>query len=454
MLLDFVDLKLNNSSSMYQSLYEQIKTAVHNGKIKSGERLPSIREASKQLDVSRTTVENAYMKLCIEGVAESLPQRGYYICKPISRAERKLLTDNKASENIKYDFSTQKVDPCAADADSWKRQVRGALRDFEELTSYGDPQGELCLRSVLATYAYKARGVRCAEGNIVIGAGIGPLLGILCGLIGRNVKVGIENGKFSQAEQIFSDYEIEFCNLPYDGNGATIEGLEQNKPDVLFLLPSALGKISIPSLSKRRNEFLKWINDNPNRLIIEDDYNGELRYTARSVSAFQGKCTENTVYIGSFSKLLLPSVRIAYMVLPDNLAKAYNQRKRHYNQTCGKIEQLALKSYIESGELEKHLRRLRKLYYEKSCYFCKVINEKISAVREITLYETSLMINLKLDFDMPSQEICDFALKKGIKLIKTEEHGTVGLCFAGIAEEDINPSITALNECLTMLKKV
>lgn len=443
MLLDFINLK-SGSGAMYLRLYSQINAAVQNGSVKKGERLPSIREAAAQLGISRTTVENAYIRLCIEGIAESSPQRGYFICGT-ARQTKKSAELPKSENNFLYDFSGRSIDSAAADISFWKKTVREVLRNTGELLSYGDPQGEEGLRSALASYSYKARGVRTNPENIVIGAGVGPLLNILCGLIGKENTVGLENGGFEQARLIFSDYGIEALTLPSDKNGAKTEALKKSGVNILMLLPSALSKISVTGLASRRSGFVKWAQEQESRLIIEDDYNGELRYTARSVTAFQGKCPESTVYIGSFSKLLLPSVRIAYMVLPDRLVPRFSERRGIYNQTCGKTEQIALKNYIETGELEKHLRRLRKLYYAKSQYLCRSIKE-IIPFAEITLYESSITAEIDIKTDAESGDICAAAAVKGIKLIPAGKRGSVRLCFAGISDRDIIPALQKLKK--------
>ena len=334
----------------------------------------------------------------------------------------------------------------AAELDFWRRSVRQVLRDTAALVSYGDPQGEPELRRALAAYSYKARGVRTAPENIVIGAGIGPLLNILCGLTGRERLVGMESG-FEQAERIFSDYGINTFPLDGDLNGARTDSLKKSGADTLFLLPSALSKISVTGISARRGDFVKWAREDEHRLIIEDDYNGELRYTARSVSAFQGKCPESTVYIGSFSKLLLPSVRIAYMALPDRLVPEFYARRGVYNQTCGKTEQIALRCYIESGELEKHLRRLRKLYYAKSRLFCRAAAEVFDDA-EITLYESSITAELSLKTGAAAEKIFAAAEKNGIRLKESGNGGKIRMCFAGIEDGDILPALKKLRESI------
>ena len=307
MVFDFAELNNVSRGGLYLALYEKIKQATECGAVLKGEKLPSVREAAKSLGVSRTTVENAYTRLCIEGLAESVPQKGYFITGKKSLEHKEIKTEDKENK-ILYDFSSRRVDTKSSDTEIWKKMVRKVLWDSGELTSYGDIQGELGLREILSSYAYKARGVRTTPDNIVIGAGVGPLLNILCGILGRDIKVGIENDGFSTAESIFDDYGIECEKLKSDKNGAITKELFEKKIDVFFSLPSALSKISVNGISQRRNEYVDWVNDVENRLIVEDDYNGELRYTARTLPAFQGKVPQKCVYIGSFSKLLLPSV--------------------------------------------------------------------------------------------------------------------------------------------------
>lgn len=445
MIFDFAELEMKNRGELYFTLYCKIKEASQCGVLKKGEKLPSVREAAKQLGVSRTTVENAYTRLCIEGIAESRPQRGYFITGN-KAAVLKNIEPEKSQDNTEFDFSSRNVDTLAVDTELWKRTMRAVLWDSSELTSYGERQGELKLREALSEYSYKARGVKTTAENIVIGAGVGPLLNILCGLTGRAITVGIENGGFAEAEQVFDDYGINTVLLESDSNGATVKSLYENDIDVLLLLPSALSKISVSALNNRRNEFIKWVKDGK-RLIIEDDYNGELRYTARTVTSFQGKASENTVYIGSFSKLLLPSVRIAYMVLPDYLAERFRNRKSGYNQTCGKVEQLALAEYIQKGALEKQLRKLRRIYYNKSQLLCREIEENIPDSR-VKLYESSLIAELITDIPVSSETICKVAQKNGIRLIKHSEQGVVRLCFAGINQEKIPQAVKKLADIL------
>lgn len=447
MLLDFINLNKKEEGSLYLQLYEAIRQAVINGTLKKGERLPSLRETASQLGVSRTTVETAYTRLCIEGIAESSPQRGYFISETF-RAEAVPQRETPKTDNIIYDFSSRRIDTKYSDTELWKKLVRRVLQDSGELTTYGELQGEYVLRKALADYSYKSRGVRTCAENIVVGAGVGPLLNILCGVLGRDITVGIENGGFTTAESIFSDYGIRFTKLESDNSGAKPKAINESGIDTLFLLPSALSKISLSAVAARRKFFSEWVNLADDRIIIEDDYNGELRYTARSLSAFQGKEPEKCIYIGSFSKLLLPSVRIAYMVLPDNLAEKLRRRVGGYNQTCGKIEQLALCEYITSGGLEKHLKKLRRIYYNKSKLLLKEIYDNIKGLKSAELYESSLTVELRFKCGENGEEIAQKALKKGVRVMPCYGEKAIRLCFAGISEEDIPSAVRVLLEVL------
>ncbi len=445
MLFDFIELKGNDN--LYIELYEKIRSAISDNIIKVGEKLPSVREAASQLNVSRTTVENAYSKLCIEGFVESYPQKGYFVIDNHTKVRLNDSLKNETLPNIEYDFSSRRIDTENADIKTWKKTVRQTLLYNEELTSYGDSQGEYRLRKALSEYSYKARGVKANPENIVIAAGIGPLLNILCGLLGRNVKVGFSSDGFEKAENLFCDYGISTHLLESDISGATLKAVTKNDIDVLFLTPSSLSKISRNALSKRRSEYSLWANKSENRWIIEDDYNGELRFTARSIPAFQGTSPQKTVYIGSFSKLLLPSVRLAFMVLPDFLAEKFKSRKSDFNQTCGKIDQLSLTSYIKSGNLEKHLRRLRRLYYAKSKVLLEEL-EKNFPESEKVLFESLLTVRVFFGLPFSSKELTDKLLENKICVIENKYKGSIDLCFSGIRTEEIEKAITKIKEVI------
>lgn len=455
MVYDFIQLDRSGSEPLWQQLYEGLCRAIRSGKLPAGEKLSSIRQACSELSVSRTTVETAYGRLCMEGLAESRPQSGYMIRSQLPQPH---ICSPAPKWKPRYDFGTSSIDPQAADLEAWKKLMRAVLGDSRILTSYGDPQGEAYLREQLSQYTFRARGVKANSDCIFIGAGVGPLLQLLCPLFPGRPPVILESPGFFQAEQIFKDYGFPlevpgFMDTRYES-----PELPQFQSAIAAELPSLRPKMSPAAAALRRSQLTAWVRAQPGRYILEDDYNGELRYKTRTLPAFQGSCPEKTIYLGSFSKLLIPSVRIAYMVLPRELAEKAGQRVRMLNQTAGKTEQLALAEYIRTGLLEKHLRRLRRLNSRKSQILLSSLKSILGEKAEYTLYETHLAVVLTLHQPADPEHLCALARETGIDCHPSpgyfEHLPQITLGFSGIREEEILPGIKALgNAWKTALSK-
>ena len=445
MLYDFIQLDRSKASPLWLQLYEGLRQAIQSGKLSPGEKLASIRQTCNELSVSRTTVETAYGRLCMEGLAESQPQSGYRVRSALPQPS---IAPVHPLWKPRYDFGTSSIDPQAADLETWKKLMRAVLGDSRILTSYGDPQGEPYLREQLSRYAFRARGVKAGPDCIFIGAGVGPLLHLLCPLFPEKPPVFLESPGFSQAEQIFLDY-----GFPIEVPGAMDRkygspSLPESGCCIAAELPSLRPKMTSSAAALRRSQLSSWVQARPGRYILEDDYNGELRYKTRTLPAFQGSCPEKTIYLGSFSKLLIPSVRIAYMVLPPDLAEKARQRLQTLNQTAGKTEQLALAEYIRLGLLEKHLRRLRRLNARKSQALLSALEEVFGNRADYTLYETHLAVVMTLKKQADPAHLCDLARDAGIRCHPSpgyfEACSQITLGFSGIREEEILPGIIAL----------
>ena len=447
MLYDFIQLDRSKASPLWLQLYEGLRQAIQTGKLSPGEKLASIRQTCNELSVSRTTVETAYGRLCMEGLAESQPQSGYRVRSALPQPS---IAPVHPLWKPRYDFGTSSIDPQAADLENWKKLMRAVLGDSRILTSYGDPQGEPYLREQLSRYAFRARGVKAGPDCIFIGAGVGPLLQLLCPLFPEKPPVFLESPGFSQAEQIFRDY-----GFPIEVPGAMDRkygspSLPESGCCIAAELPSLRPKMTSSAAALRRSQLSSWVQARPGRYILEDDYNGELRYKTRTLPAFQGSCPEKTIYLGSFSKLLIPSVRIAYMVLPPDLAEKARQRLQTLNQTAGKTEQLALAEYIRLGLLEKHLRRLRRLNARKSQALLSALEEVFGSRADNTLYETHLAVVMTLKKQTDPAHLCDLARDAGIRCHPSpgyfETCSQITLGFSGIREEEILSGIIALGK--------
>ncbi len=455
MIYEPIFLNENSKEPMYRQLYDSIRERICAGCPAVGEKMPSIRRISEELGVSRTTVEQAYAQLCVEGYLVSRPQSGYYVEAAVlesNAAPASDMPDDEPETPVKYDFGSRYVDSRSSDLDLWRKYVRAALSREETVASYGHYQGEPALRRQLARFGSLLRGVNATPDRIVIGAGVQPLLSLICGLLGERAgRVGIEYPCFPHAERVFRDFRLNITELGHDRYGVLPEELYDSGANVLYLNPSNTESMGRPMPVSRRAELLGWA-ESTNGLIIEDDYNGALRFRSHPVPAMQGMGDgSRVIYLGSFSKLLMPSVRISYMALPPDLAELYRSRGASYNQTSSKTEQLALAEYIRDGHIEKRLRRLRKIYSEKSERLLSLLRETFGASAKIRLAETALCAELAFISDRNSQELAAMTLADGVRVIPMNtDDGSVKLrlSFAGIPSEDMPEGVRLLHEII------
>lgn len=458
--------KLNKSSTipLYRQLYEHLKREIVSGLLKKDARLPSIRKLSEYLDLSRTTVEAAYQQLVAEGYIFSKPQAGYYVnaledSRYGKRTSSFYSTQKEEIQEpvIRYDFKSDRLDKDSFDFMLWKRYINKALEEKDRFLTYGFAQGEYELRREITRYVHESRGVICVPSQIVIGAGVQSLLNIICGLLRtESNNIGFEEPGFRQARQVFRDHGFLITPISLNKDGIDVRELSQSKAGAVYVSPSHQFPMGSTMPINKRIQLLNWAHDN-RTLIIEDDYDSELRYYGRPIPSLQGLDQgNNVIYLGTFSKLLLPSLRISFMVLPPGLLALYEERKNQYNQTSSKIEQLALARFMKDGQLERQIRRLRKIYARKNQVLTEAIDRIMKEQARIIGGESGLYILLEIAALATSEELAARALTEGIRVMPVSNYFMEGkqnyrpqvlLSFAGIPLEDIKPAVELLNKC-------
>ncbi len=421
---------------LYMQIYDYYKDLIECGKLQEGTRLPSIRRCAKERNVSKTTVEQGYMCLCDDGYILPKSQSGYYVAKRGNATKKPEIKSEMSNQKpiILYDFASSGVDGESFNMDIWRRYVKSALRQNERLLFYGEPQGEYDLRQEIAKYARETRNCVCTEENIVIGAGVQTLLNILCPLIKDKKTVFFDNLSYRQGTAIFNDY------------GFKVNG-DREKSNILYVSPSYSTRWGDVMSVKERFDLTEYARTK-NKLIIEDDYGSEFRYFNRPTPSLQGlDGGENIVYLGTFSKLLLPSIRISFMILPQKLTELYRKKKDLYNQTVSKADQMALCSYIRDGHLNSQIRKSRKIYAQKSKILTDLLVEIFGADIVVLKTNSPLYVRCRFNIKMTTKELCEAAEKSGILLIPANTESKmpeIAFSVATVGQNDLSKAVELL----------
>lgn len=428
------------SRKLYIQIYDYYKNLIESEKMSEGERLPSIRRCAEERGVSKTTAEQAYLCLCDDGYIVPKSQSGYYVSKRGSLLKKQEIKPNSKSEKneIIYDFSSAGVDEEVFDMNIWRRYVKSALRQTERLLFYGEPQGEPDLRREIAAYARETRNCVCNEENIVIGAGVQTLLNILCPIVKSKKSVCFDDLSYKQGTAVFRDYGFKITDNRVNGN-------------ILYTSPSYSTRWGDTMSVAERFELVDFARQN-SKLIIEDDYGSEFRYFNRPTPSLQGlDGGENVVYLGTFSKLLLPSIRISFMILPTRLLVEYKRKASLYNQTVSKADQIALCSYIRDGHLYSQIRKSRKMYAQKSKLLSDLIIEKFGEKAELLKTNSPLYVRCIFNVGLSTDEFIEKAHENGIKLISVEENevqAEIAFSVSSISAASLENSIKSLFSCI------
>ncbi len=447
MLLTFYTDKETNKT-IYMQLYEYLKDEIIKNNIKDGEKLPSIREASKMLKLSKTTIENAYFQLLTEGYIENKPRKGYYV---IHLSDFQIKSEIKESNNtfkninLKLEekhFKNEDVDHSTFEVKDWKKIYSRVLFTREkELYSSSDYQGEYELRKEISEFTNLARGANSSPEQIVIGAGVQYLIGILAGIIREDYNnAAVESPGYEKARYIFEDYSFNTTEIPVRDDGLNTEMLYKSNADVVYISPSHQFPTGSLMPIKKRLQLLNWAKEEKS-FIVEDDYDSLIRHESKPVPCLQGlDKNDRVVYLGSFSKILLPSLRISYMILPVRLLEKYNEIKNRYTQTSSKIEQMALEIYIKEGYLQKHLNKIKRIYKKKinliQEYIKNFQGNKVEVLSADSGLHIVLEIKTKISPDSLRKEFEDKNIF--IRIIETKKSSyIISLSYSGLDFEDI-----------------
>jgi len=464
-----ISLHLDNNrhEPLYIQLYQYFREEITLLRIAPATRLPSIRQLSEFLQVSKTTVQMAYDQLLAEGYVESRERSGYYAAKLEEEAFGSIQSNDKInsatndqpvkSHPIDIDFYMSSVDVDHFPYEVWRKYTNLTTSiEPKQLLAYGDRQGELDLRISISRYLRQSRGVNCSPDQIVLGSGTQTVLQILCQLIGLDGRsVAIEEPGYRGARQVFQLFGYKLAPIPLEEDGINVQELSRSNAKLVYITPSHQYPIGMVMPVTKRLKLLRWAEENQG-IIIEDDYDGEFRYRGKPIPSLQGLDTHDlVVYVGTFSKSLMPAIRISYMVLPTHLLAIYQQRFNSFDHTVSRLHQRTLQLFMDHGEWERHIRRMRTLYHKKHAFLLHILKSVMGEHVNIMGQDAGLHIVIDVKSTLPADELVEIAARAGVQVYSTshtwyqmppKEQVLILLGFGGLSLEQIEQGIERLDE--------
>lgn len=430
-----------NNGILYMQIYEYFKNEIINGTYKANTKLPSKRNLAKEYNISLNTVDNAYSKLLEEGFIYSKERQGFFVSDvgELYVLDSKPIHITKEEENIEYDFSYSGV----SEEFPYKifKKISSNIFDNKDILEKVDYQGYLPLRTQISEYLDKSRGFKADPSQIVISSGSEYLFQIIFKLISG--KFGIEDPGYNMLSNIMDTNDINYEFIPVDENGMDLTKLKKSKSDFCVITPAHQFPTGVIMNMQRRVELL---NMKKIKYVIEDDYDSEFKYSKRPVPALKSiDVNDKVIYIGSFSKSISPSFRVSFMVLPFDLVEKYNKIFKFFICPVSIMVQKMLTTFIETGEFEKHLNRMRKIYSKKRQLLIDMLSER----KDITIRGADAGLHVVLEYPKNYSEeyIVKKAKEKKIKVYGLSSYGTkreipsILLGFATLSEEKLKEGV-------------
>lgn len=370
-----LNINPEDKTPLYIQIYEKIKDKINQSELQQGQKLPSKRQLAAANGVSQNTVIKAYDQLLIEGYIRSEERRGYFV-EDIDFLQMPLQSkkspedfdwEKEASESSVLDLTRSNPDPSLFPFSVFSKIYAGLLNSQDENLLRASPgQGSFELRHAIAAYLNQSRGVPCQTDQLILAPNSQMLLEILFNLYPEIKRIGMEDPGYSGYHSLFKVRQIEEEAVPLDREGIMVDELDKSGVDTVFVTPNHQFPTGSIMPLERRQQLLLWAQEKPGRIIIEDDYDSEFKYSGIPVPPLiQLDHHQQVVYLGSFTRVLSPSIRLSYLVLPEKMMKRFNKSYTHLSSSLSSFTQHAVYRFIKDGHFTSHLNRSRRLYKKK-----------------------------------------------------------------------------------------
>jgi GntR family transcriptional regulator / MocR family aminotransferase len=492
--MDFpINLDSQSKTTLHRQLYDEIRRSILSGRLPRGQKVPSTRALSASLGISRATVTMSYEYLLSEGYLEATTGSGTYVCRQLPE-ELLRAKDNSVKTktgagtaprkpgpvpNFKKlsRFGTNLRDKPWISSDGFEPEIqfsfsRPDIGEFpmrqwmalynqrcrqgqlSELDSPSNSAGYMPLRQAIASYLSRARAVSCRPEQVTIVNGSQQAIDLVTRvLVDRGDTVAIENPGYIGALKALEVQGAQIVGIPVDSAGIDATKLKEhgNSLKLVYVTPSHQSPTGVVMSLPRRLELLSWA-ERTGTYIIEDDYDSEYRYKGRPIPALAGlEHHETVIYIGTFSKVLFPALRLGYLVLPQPLVSVFERAKWIADRHSPLLEQQVLADFINGGHLDRHVRRMRALYEQRRKTVISTLAEEFG--ENVTVFGDNAGINVlvRLRSNKSDQNILTAAKDLDIGLRSTAGFylseppaGEFLLNYGGLTEEQIREGLRRL----------
>lgn len=447
---------------LYDYLYRCIKNDILSGRISVGEKLPSKRSLAKHLNISVITVENAYAQLLLEGYITSCEKKGYFVNDTGCVPQASCLIRPKAEEEFEYayfaDLKSNRIRRNRFPFSTWAKLLRDTLSERpEQLLKTVPYNGVYELRLALAEFLHEFRGMQVLPSQIVICSGTDSMYGRLFCLL-DDAAWAVENIGSQKITGLYDMYHAKWKSVPRDEYGVDMNSLYESGCNVVHVSPAQHFPIGTVMPVKRRTELLEWA-DRKGYYIIEDDYDSEFWYQGKPApTLYSLDGNGRVIYFNTFSKTLIPSLRISYMVLPYELAQRYEEGLSFYSGTVPSMEQYALARFISEGYFERHINHMRNYFKsQRGSLFEAVKESPLGGISHIYENSSGTYFLLELDTKLADKELVTRIREKDINVACTSEymaqpHGdthTLVINYCGVYAERIKETIQRIWEAIS-----
>ncbi|MEP6898568.1 MAG: PLP-dependent aminotransferase family protein [Rhodanobacter sp.] len=482
-----ITLAARSGTPLHQQLSEWFRQAIIDGRLRSGQRVPSSRNLADELKISRAPVMSAYEQLYAEGYLETFVGAGTCVArsipggalKPSARnafAAPSATPESTGSRQISRRASLMQTPPQtwlnnlgafrvgmpALDqfpASVWAKLVnRHSRRPPIGLMAYGDPMGHLPFREAIAEYLNTVRAVRCDASQILITTGSQQALQMCANvLLDVNDRVWVEEPGYPGARQALSVAGARLVPVPVDQEGLDVaQGMRLGRgARAVYITPSHQFPLGVTMSATRRMQLLNWAT-RTGAWIIEDDYDSDYRSGGRPIASLQGlDVGERVIYAGTFSKVMFPALRLGYLVAPRDLVQAFHNARDAADTFSSTLYQAVMTDFIREGHFARHIRKMRALYMERRTTLQEAIRDQLGDKLEAIGTEAGMHLVALLPQGIDDVAVSIKAAKKGVSArplspcyLHPPVRGGLILGYGGAEVADILDGVRKLRTCI------